>query len=150
MITPTDVAGLFADPDWSSLIEEYAAEHTLPGMPPASARFANYEALEKMGVLHSLAARVDERLVGFLTILACPIPHYDRLMCSTESFFVAKAYRSHLIGLKLLAAAEDKARALKSPGLLVSAPFGGNLWELLPKCRYQESNRVFFKPLGDA
>ena len=56
--------------------------------------------------------------------------------------------RHHLIGLKLLAAAEEKARELKSLGLLVSAPFGGNLWELLPRCRYVETNRVFFKKVA--
>jgi GNAT superfamily N-acetyltransferase len=147
MISPATAAELFADPDWSALVAEYADEFKLEGMPPADARFATYDALEKAGILHSFAARVDGRLVGFIAVLGQFSPHYSFTICVTESFFVAKAYRHHLDGLRLLKAAEDKARELKSPGLLVSAPFGGNLWELMPKLKYKESNRVFYKPL---
>lgn len=150
MIASTHAAKLFADPNWQALVEEYAAEVRLEGMPPVSARFETYEAMETAGILHSFEARVDGLLVGFIAMFGYKIPHYDRLVCVTESFFVGKAFRGHLIGLKLLAAAEDKARELKSPGLLVSAPFGGNLWELLPKVGYRESNRVFFKPMAAA
>lgn len=150
MISPTTVADLFADPNWGTLVAEYADEVKIDGLPPASARFETYEAMESMGILHSFAARTDGLLVGFLSLLATKAPHYGVIICVTESFFVSKPYRRHMIGLKLLGAAEDKARELRSPGLLVSAPFGGNLWELMPKLRYKESNRVFFKLLPEA
>ena len=67
----------------------------------------------------------------------------------TESFFVAKVHRDSGAGLKLLRAAEQKARALGSPGLLVSAPFGGTLVQVLPRAGYTETNRVFFKGWAD-
>lgn len=147
-IEPTCAASLFADPDWAALVDEYSAETRIDGMPPASARFETYDAMERAGIIHSFAARVDLRLAGFVAVLGYAIPHYTCIVCMTESFFVSKPYRNRLIGLKLLGAAEDKARELKSPGLFVSAPFGGNLWELLPKLDYRESNRVFFKLLA--
>lgn len=146
-IEPTTAASLFADPDWNALAAEYAAECRIEGLPPASGRFETYAALEGMGVLHSFAARVDGRLAGFVAMLANKAPHYDVVICVTESFFVAGAQRKTGAGLRLLAAAEDKARELGSPGLLVSAPFGGRLFEVLPRRGYVEANRVFFKLL---
>ncbi len=38
-----------------------------------------------------------------------------------------------------------KARELGTPGLLVSAPMGGSLAEVLPRRGFAETNRVFFK-----
>jgi len=40
---------------------------------------------------------------------------------------------------------EAKARTLGSPGLLVSAPFEGALFKVLPRVGYVEANRIFFK-----
>ena len=70
-------------------------------------------------------------------------------VATTERFFV-KAHRKTGAGLRLLRAAEEKARALGSPGLLVTAPFEGDLFQVLPRVGYQETNRVFFKSLAEA
>ncbi len=51
--------------------------------------------------------------------------------------------------MKLLRAAEDLARRLGSPGLLVSAPYGGDLFKVLPRVGYVESNRVFFSRVAN-
>jgi hypothetical protein len=83
-------------------------------------------------------------------VLAAPLPHYGRTVAVSESFFVAKAHRASMAGLKLLAAAEALACRIQSPGLLVSAPSGGRLAELLPKCGFVETNRVFFRKVADA
>ena len=52
-------------------------------------------------------------------------------------------------GLRLLAAAQAKARALGSPGLAINAPLGGRLADLLPKCGFREVGRCFFKGFAD-
>lgn len=148
MIAPTCAASLFAAPNWQALLDEYADEVRLEGMPPAKAKFETYDAMERAGMLHSFDARIDGLLVGFIAMLAIVLPHYNHVGCVTESFYVSKAYRQHLVGLKLLAAAEEKAAQLGSPGLLVSAPYGGKLFELLPRCGYVETNRVFFKKVA--
>jgi GNAT superfamily N-acetyltransferase len=62
-----------------------------------------------------------------------------------ESFFVGKAYRKSGAGLRLLHEAEKYALKNNLPGLLVSAPFGGDLAVVLPHVGYIETNRVFFR-----
>lgn len=147
-IGPTCIANLFEAPNWKALVGEYAEESNTDGLPPPSARFETYDAMEKAAILHTFDARLDGLLVGFITVMGHRIPHYDRIICLTESFFVSKAHRNHLTGLKLLSAAEEKAHELKSLGLLVSAPYGGKLFELLPRCGYAEVGRSFFKKVN--
>ena len=106
--------------------------------------------LEMHGVIHAFAALKDGELVGFITVLATPLPHYGIPVAVSESFFVAAEHRKGGAGLRLLSAAEKKAKELGSPGLLVCAPFDGRLFEVLPRCGYRETNRVFFKGFFDA
>lgn len=142
------MADLEAAPTFGALISEYAAEAAIAGMPPPQARMSQYRDLEAKGFLHPFSAVMDGELVGFITVLHAPLPHYSLSAAVSESFFVAKAHRASMAGLKLLVMAEELAAELQSPGLLVSAPFGGKLFELLPKLGYVETNRVFFKPVA--
>ena len=119
-------------------------------MPPPAARMDSYRELEMRGLLHVLSASHETRLIGFLTLLAPVLPHYGVAVAVSESFFVARAHRGTGAGLKLLRAAEDLARRLGSPGLLVSAPFEGDLFRVLPRVGYAETSRVFFKKVNDA
>ncbi len=135
---------------FDALLNEYASEVTFPGFPPPAAKLETYRTLEKTGVLHVFVATYDGRLIGFITVLASALPHYDgATVAHTESFFVAKAYRNTLAGLKLLTKAEACAREVGSPGLLVSAPVGGVLAKVLPRSGYVETSRAFFKRVQD-
>ncbi len=150
MIRPGTIAKLEAAPSFPALLAEYAAESAIEGMPPPSARMETYRALDEAGALHVLEAVAGDELVGFITVLSAPLPHYGRTVAVSESFFVARAHRHTGAGLKLLRAAEDKAREIGSPGLVVSAPFAGRLFEVLPRCGYAEVSRIFFKKVTDA
>lgn len=149
MIRKTTVAKLRAARAFPSLLAEYAAECAHDELPPPSARWETYAHLEAAGVLHVLGAYdEDGELVGFLSLVVPVLPHYGVGVAVSESFFVAPAFRRCLAGLRLLAAGEALAVELGSPCLLVSAPSGGNLSELLPKCGYRETNRVFLKQVA--
>lgn len=135
-------------PNLDELLAEYAGESSIVGLPDHNAQFASYKALEQAGVLAVYGAFVDEKLVGFVTILTSILPHYGRAVSITESFFVAKAYRGTGAGLKLLRAAEDHAVRVQSPGLLISTPAGGTLERVLgASSEYRHSNTVFFREL---
>ena len=136
------------DPDLAELLAEYAAESSIVGMPPPAAKMESYRELEARGLLQVLSATQEGRLIGFLTLLAPVLPHYGVAVAVSESFFVARAHRGTGAGLKLLRAAEDIARRFGSPGLLVSAPFDGDLFKVLPRVGYAETNRVFFKKVS--
>ncbi len=141
-------AELETAPAFPALVHEYAAESLTPGMPPPSARFDTYRHLEAKGLLHTLAVFTqDGALAGFLMLMMPVLPKYGVGVAVSEAFFVAKVHRGTGAGLKLLRAAETLARALGSPGLLVSAPFEGDLFKVLPRVGYRESNRIFFKVL---
>jgi GNAT superfamily N-acetyltransferase len=144
-IAPSTVEEIATAPQFAALAAEYAAESAIDGLPPPAAKMDTYRQLERAGMLHAFAARCDDALVGFMTVLAPVLPHYGVPVAVSESFFVASAHRGSGAGLRLLRAAEDKARALGSPGLLVSAPFEGALFKVLPRVGYVETNRVFFR-----
>jgi GNAT superfamily N-acetyltransferase len=147
-VAPCAIADIEGAPNLASLAEEFADETLVTGLPRSDPNWPAYRALEAAGMLHPIAARLDGVLIGFIGVLVAPMPRYSVPVATTERFFVAKAHRKTGAGLQLLRAAEDKARELGSPGLLVIAPYKGDLFHVLPRVGYQESNRVFFKPIA--
>lgn len=141
-------ADLETDPGWEGLLAEYADEGSIRGAPRPKCQPEMYRHLEALGLVHIYRARVGTRLVGFVILLTTVLPHYGVLFGVTESFFVAKAHRITGAGVKLLCMAEARAEEMKCIGLLVSAPYEGKLFELLPRLGYVEASRVFFRPLG--
>lgn len=150
MVCPSTVDAVSNAPSFAELLAEYAAESKIDGLPEPAAKLDLYRRLESIGMLHVFSALIDGELVGFITILAPEMLHYSAIVAVSESFFVAKAHRHTLAGLRLLKAAEDKAREQGSPVLQVIAPYGGKLFELLPRVGYVECSRVFCKKLSDA
>lgn len=144
MIARHSVAEIMEAPAFPTLMAEYAAEAAIDGMPSPMVKMAQYQNLEDAGMLQSFAAMLDGDLAGFITVLSAPLLHYGRTVAVSESFFVSQTHRG-FVGLKLLVAAEALAAEIGSPGLLVSAPYGSRLAELLPKCGYVPTNSVFFK-----
>ena len=132
-------------PNRHELWDEYASESSIKGLPKPVVQLDMYRKLEEAEVLRLIGAFADGVLIGFVSVLTSVVPHYGVVIAITESFFVAKAYRKSGAGWRLLLEAESYAKEVNSPGLLISAPFGGRLAEVLPKAGYAETNRVFFK-----
>lgn len=145
VIRKCTIAELESAPNISEILAEYSVESSIKGLPHPSAKVEMYKHLESIGTLITYGAFLDKELIGYITVLSPVMPHYSIIIAVTESFFVAKAHRKTGAGLKLLHEAEGYAKEVGSPGLLVSAPFGGNLAEVLPHIGYSETNRVFFK-----
>lgn len=133
---------------FEALLQEYADECALDNMPH-DYNVDMYMALEASGALRTFAAFADDVLIGFILVIVTVLPKYTETVAATESFFVAKQYRGTGAGLRLLRAAEDEATEAGAFGILVSAPSGGVLAEVMPRIdRYRESNRVFFRELN--
>ena len=143
------VAELDGSPEFAGLQAEYIEEVKIDGMPPAKAQKTIYENLERAGVFNIFGAYLGDLLVGFVTVLVTVLPHFGVVMAVTESLFVGKDYRKTGAGLQLLKTAERHALVVGSPCLLVSAPVGGALADVLPYVGYTEKNRVFFRKLSD-
>lgn len=112
-------------PNVTALLDEYAS-YSLPELPHPRTKFDLYHELEEKGFIHTIGAYYDGVLVGFISIL-CPVStHYGYCLAVTESFFVAKEYRSTGAAKKLLCAARDYAKEIGSPGLIVVLPSSTN------------------------
>lgn len=142
----SSIAELEAAPNIHALLDEYAAECALKGLPHPAARAETYKNIEKTGMLHVFAAFLDGLVIGYITVLYSNLPHYEIPIAVSESYFVSKAYRNTGAGLALRRATEKLAEELGSPALLMSALTGSVLAEILEKSHdYEDANRVFIK-----
>ena len=150
IVRPCSVAEVERNANFPVLAREYAAESAIAGLPAPVEKIASYRLIEQSGCFRCYGAFLGEALIGFLAVLTPVIPHYGIAVAVCESFFVGQAHRKSGAGIRLLRAAERHAREAGSPGLLVSAPYGGRLARVLPHLGYRETNRVFFKEIADA
>lgn len=149
-IRPCTVAELEAAPNLAEVLAEYAREASLPELGEPTPQTATYRALEASGMFHPIAA-FDEnsRLLGFILPIVVTLPHYGVVAATVESFFVSQAERPKGIGLMLLMLAENLAKNLGAKALLLSAPAGGVLDEVLFRTkRYRYSNTVYVTALA--
>lgn len=130
-----------------ALLDEYAQESSIAGLPKAKPDELGYLRMERSGIASIVAATVDGALVGFITVLVAPNPHYGGAKIGvSESFFVGQAHRKSGAGLLLRKKAEEIAKRKGALGLILSAPVGGKLARVLEADRnYRETNRAFFR-----
>lgn len=133
------------DPAFAGLISEYIEESSLAGMPPPCWELDTYLKMESVGFLHSLGAYRGDDLIGFMLLLVSVLPHYGIPVATSESYFVAREYRSTGAGLRLLREAEKLAASLGAVGILVGAPIDGKLNAVLSKTEYMPTNTVYFR-----
>ncbi len=151
VIKKCTIADLEGASNIQEILDEYAAESSpsIKGLPRPMAKVDTYKHLESMNAIHIIGAFSDAVLIGYIIIIAPIMPHYSIRIAVSESFFVLKEHRKTGAGLKLLRAAEEWAKEQGACGILVSAPTDGDLAEVLPRTGYTETNRVFFRSLGD-
>lgn len=135
-------------PNIGALIDEYAEESRSSELPQHSAQWAQYRQLEAVGALTAIGAFKGNELIGFVGVLKSFVPHYGAPMAVTESLFVAKAHRKNGTGLRLIKAAEEFAKSQEIACLMVSAPHGGSLEQVMPRLGYRHSNTVFVRSLA--
>ena len=114
-------------PGFLEMVERYADESAIPGMPRPNRQNQMYLQMEQAGLIHWAGAFVGVQLVGFVSLLVSVLPHYGATVGTTESFFVDPEYRKTGAGKMLLREAEKIAASLGAVALLVSAPSGGRL-----------------------
>lgn len=139
---------LESEPNFRWLIEAYAEESQISGLPPANYQSELYHKMEATGTFHVLGAYRDGEMVGFVNFLVTSLPHYGLKVATTESIFVAQEFRRTGAGVKLIREMEKISAELGAIGVLVSAPFGGRLAEVMPGLKYRQTNQIFFKAIA--
>ena len=140
-------AELSTRPEFDFLVSEYADECQISGLPRCVYDSSTYYSLENLGMIHFTAAFVNDSLVGFSSLIVTKMPHYSQILAVTESLFVSKEHRGSGAGMMLIREMEFIARDTGAIGILVSAPMGGRLNELMPNIGYSHTNEVFFKAI---
>ena len=146
-IRPLSFAAAHSNPRFAALLEEYAAESAIDGLPKPHCQVEAYQKMEDLGMLHVLGAFRDGELCGFLSMLVTVLPHYGVPVATTESFFVGLEHRKSGAGLMLLRQAQRLAKSLDAVAMIVTAASGRRLAEVLDKTGYVESHRLFFRSL---
>lgn len=150
IIRKCTVAEIEAQPNFIELQEEYMDECALEDLPRPSPRMETYKNIEGTGALTVFGAFIDNKLIGYATLLAYVSRHYDLELPLTETIFVAKSLRKTGAGIKLIHQVENLAASLGFPALLIIAPLGGSLAEILPYLGYKPTNMIFVKRLPHA
>jgi GNAT superfamily N-acetyltransferase len=146
-VRPCTVAEFFSAPNIDALLDEYAQESCIDGLPGHNPVQDTYRLLQDAGALKLICAYMADELVGFIFVLTSVNPHYAVNLSAIESYFVASTHRSSGAGLRLLREAEKLAAEQGAAAILVSAPTGGRLAEVMPRVGYRETNRIFFRGL---
>ena len=141
------VAEIQHAPNIDALMDEYAAESHVAELPMPNVQWGHYQAMEDMGTWQVFGAFKCNTLIGFITIVSNKLPHHGATVAITESFFVAREDRKTGVGLKLLRCAEQHARDVGSPCLLVNAPNGSSLDRVMPRMGYRHTSTVYCRSL---
>ena len=137
---------LEADPNFNDMVNAYAAESFLDGLPPPCPDLGIYRAMDKAGFLHTMCAVVDGRVVGFILVLLSPLPHYSVQVATVESFFVLSRYRQSGAGFNLLREAEIVAEENHAAGMFINAANGKDLGKIMQKMKsYKNTHVTYFK-----
>lgn len=146
-IAEEPIAEIIESELWPLLVqhrEELTTNKALMELAPDVAR---YRDAENAGALLALIAREDGRIVGYSGNFVLPHIHYMRLrMCANDVLFVDQAHRASL-GLRLIHATEQAARARGAQLMAWHAKPGTPLENILRRrgCRVQDI--VFTKEL---
>jgi GNAT superfamily N-acetyltransferase len=142
------VAEIENTPNFPALVDEYASEAHVDGMPPVDVKKEQYRSLEGLGVFQFFGAYLEDVLIGFITVLCTVMPHFGVVLAVSESYFVAKDHRKTGAGTALRLAAEKHAEEMGAPIILICTQTGSTLCRVMESLHdYRDTNHVFLKRL---
>lgn len=144
-IRPIHFAEILAE---KALLEEYAAECSIPELGPINPQAAMYEEREAVGMAQMFGAYRDGKMVGFASLLTTILPHYGCKAATLESLFISSDARASGAGSMMMAVIEGFAKQAGCVAILYSAPAGGQLERLLSlKSAYSCTSAIFCRRL---
>ena len=107
-----------------------------------------YLALESQGILLSLAAFFEGKILGYSVNMILPHPHFTQMkICRNDAFFVTADWRGTRTPLRLLAQTEQAAAQRGAEQMSWSAKVGSPFITWLPRVGYRHEESLFMKPL---
>lgn len=128
VFTREDYTALFLDPEFDALVHELHREVVRDkDLRPLNVDHGRYTRLCAAGMIHVLSARCNRKLVGFISFIVDPAPHALHhgprwVVAVSDAWFLAKAHRRGMAGLRMLRAATASLQAAGVTAVLNSAP----------------------------
>jgi GNAT superfamily N-acetyltransferase len=141
------VADVITAPNYETLIDAYALESAINGIPDPRPNIDLYRVMETAGLLTVLSAFDADKLVGLLAMNVSIVPQYGLNMGAIVVFYVDDEHRKQGTGLHLVKHAEDIAREKGAAVLLMGAPADGRLAKAARMMGFTASHISFSKVL---
>lgn len=111
--------------------------------------FEKFFALERLRVLASFSARLDEALIGYAVFICSPHLHYkDHVVAFADIIFVSAEYRKTTgAGLGLIRFAERTLRSQGVSKVVYHMKLDHDFMPVLHKCGYEDRERMAEKLL---
>lgn len=138
------VEALLEHPRFPEIHKEYVAECANPALSDGEIDVARYKAMEAAGVLHVLADKDGDDIVGFSVVIISPVLHFTKTIAVVESIYLLPEHRTGLRGLKLMRSTCDYARKQGADGVYMSAPTGSAFDKLCQALRLSHTNNTYF------
>lgn len=110
-----------------------------------------YQDLEDRGLMFTLVAKEDEKVIGYsINFVQYHLHYNDLLYCQNDVLFVKKEYRTtSSVGLKLMRETEKEAIRRGAKQMLWHAKEHTTLAAILPRMKYTVQDIVFSKQLKE-
>lgn len=106
------------------------------------------EAMENAGVLLGLAAYDGDKLVGYsVNIIGPDVSRCGKIVCSNHTLFVRADYRKSGLGLRIIKATEEAAKARGASCLEMQGVAGSPVCKLFSRKGFTETYTIFRKEL---
>ena len=129
------------------LLDEYAQESALDGMPSPVPDWRVYRIAEEAGCLFSFGAYADDKLVGFIGVQMTYAAQYSAHIGSTMAFFVDSNYRKFGTGKYLVDHASDELSKRGAAAIAIGAPSESRLAKAAQSLGFKETNRLYMRTL---
>ena len=148
-IQHTTFEELFHAEGFSDLVNEYTQETANKAIGDPMVQYERYRKLEYTGNLFCIAAYDEGKVVGVVGLLLAESQHYPFPIVAVESFYLRKAWRKGVTGLRLLKEIKKTAWTLGAPGCSFMAPPGSSLDKLCEPLGMVHTHNAFWCKCDD-
>ena len=134
-------------PLWVNHWEEVALNRDKMPLAPD---FANYDAMEQLGMLHIVVARKEGQIVGYHFTIVRPHLHYVTTLCGqTDIYYIAPDHRTGRTPLRLFQFVEKTLKARGVKKLFTGTKLSLDAGPLFEFMGWHPTETLYTKYIGD-
>jgi GNAT superfamily N-acetyltransferase len=132
------------------LEKHYKEVHLFPDKIPFNPNYEKYFELEELGMTHTLTARHDEKLIGYIVGMIYPNLHYqDHLYVVNDVIYLDEAYRHTGLAYEMVKNAEMHYKELGASVMTFHMKVGIPFKALCDQVGLEHGENLYLKYIGD-